>query len=140
MKRGGARGGFTLIEVVVVVVLVSLLLTTAVVNLDGRLPATRNESAAREQKIADAADEEARAAADARHKALVPIEKRQEAGRRKRVKALRRTATARHAENAARTTMPAIRYTSEPACGSPTSLQPTSSPMPSNTPKPPKAW
>ncbi len=46
--RRGTRGGFTLIEVVVVVVLVSLLMSTVVVNLDGRLPSTRNESAARE--------------------------------------------------------------------------------------------
>lgn len=46
--RRRARDGFTLIEVVVVVVLVALLMSTVVVNLDGRLPATRNESAARE--------------------------------------------------------------------------------------------
>ena len=45
-RRGTA--GFTLIEVVVVVVLVALFMSTTVVRLDGTLPSTRTESAARQ--------------------------------------------------------------------------------------------
>jgi len=48
MRRRARRDGFTLIEVLVVVVLVALLLSAVMVNLDGRLPGTRTESAARE--------------------------------------------------------------------------------------------
>ena len=45
--RRDRHGGFTLIEVLVVVFLVALLLSSVMVNLDGRLPSTRTESAAR---------------------------------------------------------------------------------------------
>jgi hypothetical protein len=70
------------------------------------------ESAARERKIEEAADEEARAAADARHRALVPIEKRQDAGRRKNSQGLRannRSTAKRHFEAAAADFQAALR-------------------------------
>ncbi len=43
-----ARGGFTLIEISVVVLIIALMLTTVTVSLDGFLPSTRTESAARQ--------------------------------------------------------------------------------------------
>ncbi len=42
------RGGFTLIEITVVVIVIALVSSLAIVRLDGVLPSTRTESAARE--------------------------------------------------------------------------------------------